>query len=187
MQLRKSIQNSFRRLFAQVPYKDITITQICREANVSRGALYDYFANKEAIASSIVEDEVIEPQKLLMQSIPIQQYKSSPQILTEMIYQPIYQNRDFYIRLNKIDNGSLLIRVLTEGFMSLNEDILKSYKLQKDEECYAHYFFAVSNAALVSKWLDNGMDITPARLCHLFNKWTLRYWLDSMPNKLEWM
>ena len=187
MQVKKSIQNSFRKLFAQVPYKDITITQICRDANVSRGAFYDYFPNKEAIANSIVEDEVVEPQKILMRSVPIGQYKSSPQILTEMLYQPIYQNGDFYTRLNKIDKGSLLVRMLTEGFMSLNEEILKSYKLPQDEERYASFFFAVSNAELVSKWLDNGMDITPARLCRLFNKWTLHYWLEIRPNKMDWM
>lgn len=187
MQVRKSIQNCFRKLFAHMPYKDITITQICKEANVSRGAFYDYFTDKEAVVSSIVEDEVIEPQKLLQRSVPISQYKSSPQILTELLYQSIYQNKGFYVRLNKIDNGALLVRMLTEGFMSLNEEILKSFKLPKDEEYYARYFFAASNAALVSKWLDNGMDITPTRLCHLFNKWTLHYWRDVMPNKMDWM
>ena len=187
MLVKESIQNSFRKLFEQMPYKDITITQICKDANVSRGAFYDYFADKEAVVGSIVTEEIIEGPKLLMQSVPINQYKSSSQILVEMLYSAIYQNKDFYIQLNKVDNGVLLVKLLTLGFMSLNKEVLISYKLPKDEERYAHYFFAVSNAALVGKWLDNNMDITPARLCHLFNKWTLRYWLDIIPNKPDWV
>jgi hypothetical protein len=57
----------------------------------------------------------------------------------------------------------------------------------EDEKRYGALFFAVSNAHLISKWLDNGMDVTPDRLAQLYSKWTRRYWFDVSPNKMGWM
>ncbi|MDR1358304.1 MAG: TetR/AcrR family transcriptional regulator [Coriobacteriales bacterium] len=187
MPIRDSIQNCFRELVISTPYEKITVTSLCRRVNISRAAFYDHFNSKDAILFSLVEHDLYMPNHQMMQSIPTRKLKSAPQILMEMIYQTIQRNSLFYLKLNRIDKGRLLIATLTELFSALNDNVLADFDLPEDEKRYSAFFFAVSDAHLISKWLDNGMDVAPARLAQLYNKWTLRYWFDVNPEKMGWM
>lgn len=51
-----SIKESATRLLVTVPYHDITTDKIAEMAGVSIGSLYQFFANKEAIISAVMDD-----------------------------------------------------------------------------------------------------------------------------------
>jgi AcrR family transcriptional regulator len=187
MSVRESIQSCFRELVISMPYEKITVTSLCKRVNISRAAFYDYFSSKEAILFSIVEHDLYTPSHQMMQTISTRRYKSAPQMIMELIYRAIQQNSAFYLKLNKIDKGGLLIAMVTELFSALNDDVLADFDLPEDEARYSAFFFAASDALLINKWLNNGMDVAPARLAQLYNKWTLRYWFDVSPEKMGWM
>jgi hypothetical protein len=65
--------------------------------------------------------------------------------------------------------------------------VLKDFDLPEDEKCYTGFFFSAANAALISRWLENDMNVEPARLAQLYNKWTLSYWQKASPVKQGWM
>jgi len=54
VQKRKDIALSCRALFLTNNLKDITISQIAKTAGVSKGSIYDYYANKEEILFELV-------------------------------------------------------------------------------------------------------------------------------------
>ena len=186
MTIREGIKRSFKELVFIETYEEITVVSICKKASISRAAFYDCFANKEAVLVSIVEDEIVGPQLLIRHTLPTTKIKSSPQIMLEMIYQNVKNNSAFYQHINKVEKGSLLKRIITDGFAAMNKGILQDYDLPEDEKHYCGFFFAAANAALISRWLDNGMDIEPARLSQLFNKWTLSYWQKVSPDMTDW-
>jgi AcrR family transcriptional regulator len=185
--VRKSVQDCFRELAISMPYETISVTLLCKRANVSRTAFYDAYVNKEAVLSSIVEDDIVRSQHLLHQMIPVIKRDSSPQIMAELIYQNIRENAHFYLRINKAEKGALLIRAITERLIIWNNVVLKDFDLPDDEKHYTALFFSVANATLISKWLENNMDMEPARLAYLFNKWTLNYWQKASPVKQGWL
>lgn len=187
MNAQESIQQCFFKLVLLMPYKSITITTICKEANVSRASFYDFFPNKEAVLASIVEEDLIVPAKQLRQIIPTTRIKSAPQILGELVYQNISKHADFYKAVNKVDEGILLIKTITNGLASFNKTVLEDYELSDDEKWYTSYFFASSNAILISKWLDRGLDINPSQLGKWYNRWTQPYWQSATPFKTDWM
>ncbi|MDR1015438.1 MAG: TetR/AcrR family transcriptional regulator [Coriobacteriales bacterium] len=187
MIVRQSIQNCFRELALSTPYEDISVTRICKETGVSRASFYDSFQNKETVLSSIVQDDVVDSQHRMLETIPTFRIKSSPQILMELIYQSIADHERFYSRINRVEHGSLLVRILTERLSALNDVVLKDFELPDDEKAYTAFFFSAANASLISRWLTRKMDVEPTRLAHLFNKWTLSYWQKISPVKQEWM
>ena len=49
------MENSLLNLMAQKAYQDITVTDICREANIPRRTFYHYFGNKEDVLEAMIE------------------------------------------------------------------------------------------------------------------------------------
>jgi len=186
MPIKEAIESCFRDLVIDEHYKDVTVVAICKKASVSRAAFYDFFINKEAVLESIVRDEIVTPMRMLYETIPKIKIKSTQLIMTEVAYENISKNRAFYSKINKVEKGSLLIRVITNEIITLTEPILQDFHIDDDEKSYTAFFFSAASAMLISQWLERDLDIEPARLSQLFNKWTLRYWQEESPVKLQW-
>jgi AcrR family transcriptional regulator len=187
MTVKNAIKDCFRQLIVILPYNNISVSLICRETSISRASFYDYFSDKEAIISSIVNDNLITPQIVLLETIPLSQFKSRSQISMELLFGNIRDDAEFYTRINRVESGGLLVRTLTRGFQTIISDVFCDLKLQDDEEHYAALLFANSTAVLISEWLCRGMDIYPAQLAQLHNKLTMHWWQDVMGDKLAWL
>ncbi|MDR1088306.1 MAG: TetR/AcrR family transcriptional regulator [Coriobacteriales bacterium] len=183
---KETIENSFVELFMSLSYSSISVALICKAAHVSRTTFYDSFSGKEAVLTKIVEDDIVKPLLSISNNMDMGTIKSAPTLLMELIYKNIQHKADFYLRLNRLDNGALLQKILTSGFMTLNNEILEKSSISEDEKRYAGFFFASSNATLVGHWLSNSLDVTPETLARFYNKWTMHYWLETYPGKLDW-
>ena len=60
VQKRKDIALSCKNIFIKRGIKDLTISQIAKEAGVGKGTIYDYFKNKEDIVFEIVNIMMVE-------------------------------------------------------------------------------------------------------------------------------
>jgi len=70
----EEIAHCFSEILNEMPYENITITQLCKRINIPRNTLYRYFTGKEAILQYLLEDTLI---KLLKASIQIEGKKTS--------------------------------------------------------------------------------------------------------------
>lgn len=59
-QSRENIKDTALELFARQGYHSTTISQIARQAGVSKGLMYNYFTSKEDLVKKLVEEEVTE-------------------------------------------------------------------------------------------------------------------------------
>jgi AcrR family transcriptional regulator len=184
---KETIKSSFVEMFMSMSFSSISVAMICKAAHVSRTTFYDSFYGKEAVLKEIVEDDIVKPLLGIGNNIDMKTIKSAPTLLMELIYKNIQNKADFYLRLNMLENGALLQNILTFGFMTLNNEVLKSSSISEDEKRYAGFFFASSNATLVGHWLSNNLDVAPEMLARFYNKWTLNYWLGFYPDKRDWM
>ena len=55
IQKKAHMETSLLNLMTQRPYQDITVTDICREANVPRRTFYHYFGSKEDVLEFMIE------------------------------------------------------------------------------------------------------------------------------------
>jgi AcrR family transcriptional regulator len=184
---KEAIKSSFVEMFMTMSYGSVSVAMICKAAHVSRTAFYGSFYGREAVLREIVEDDVVKPLSSIRNNMDMRTIKSASTLLMELIYKSIQNKADFYLRLNMLDNGALLQKILTSSFMTLNNEVLENSSVSEDEKRYAGFFFASSNATLVGRWLSNNLDVTPEMLAKFYNKWTLSYWLEAYPGKLDWM
>jgi len=181
-----SVANSFRNLVVATPYEKITVSMICKAANVSRTAFYSCFSDKDDLVARLLEDDIVEPVRTMRRMLPTRKIKSAPQLVTEQIYLGFTKNRDYYIRINAVDGHRFIIQTLADKLSQLNTEILREYNITDQEKYYMGYFYAASNAVLISRWIDNGMDVEPTVLCSYYNKWTSHYWQQINPEKIDW-
>jgi AcrR family transcriptional regulator len=180
------IKVGFRALVSTMPYDKITVVSICQRCNIPRASFYDCFTDKDAVLYGIIHDDLAEPSRLLINTLPTGKIKSAPQLLTELIFDAIRDNAAFYAQINKVEHGSLLIRSLIRAFSGLNQLYTANLDLPADEKHYTEFFFAATSAELISHWLSNGLDLKPAHLAKLYNKWTLQYWQSGLPKSMVW-
>jgi AcrR family transcriptional regulator len=187
MTVKSAIRDRFKDCVAQNDYDDITITMICQKTNISRAAFYTYFHSKEEVVRSIVSEDLLLPELQMRDTIDTNAIKSAALILTEMIYTKISSNREFYKKINMVDGGNLLRNAITESFVILNRAVTKDYDLPEDERRISGFFFSAANAALISQWLNDDLDIAPTRLAQLYLKFTRNYFWSVSPYKKDWM
>jgi AcrR family transcriptional regulator len=181
-----AIERSFRSLLLKMPYEKITISLICEAAGVSRTAFYKCFSDKEDVVEELIDKDIVQPLCTLREMLPTQQIKSAPQLITEQIYRGFVNNKEYYTCVNNIDGHRFLLKNLVDKLHALNTEILEEYNLPKLEKYYMAYFYAASNAILISKWIENGMDVEPSAMSSYYNKWAQHYWTQTAPIKRDW-
>ncbi len=187
MDAKSAIEAAFRELVLQMPYAKITVTEICRNANLSRKTFYDNFQDKEGVLQAIFEDDVVKPILTMNTLLTSKQSRDMMGVYMQNIYVPIYEDKEFYRRLVRPMKGvdDTFIRVVTNSLVELNMAIMKGAAISSDlEREYVAYYFASSQAMFIQKWIFDGMPFTPQELGSLYEKMTGFYWRDNSKNLL---
>jgi AcrR family transcriptional regulator len=159
---RLTIRDALLRLMTRCPYADISITQICREAQVVRQTYYRNFEFKEDILAFHFDT------------------------LFQTYFQTYYRGRSddtlgqllsFFNYMR--ENGALLRLVQENGLFSMLEVTItknlprfigiEQIALVEDERVapYLTAFIATAMCALLAKWVRNGFAETPSWMAHL--------------------
>src|SRR5438445_10456259 len=68
---RRQILEGAKRVFAARGYHDTNISHICDDLGIARGTLYQYFDNKRALFSAIIEDLLARLRAAVLQTPPL--------------------------------------------------------------------------------------------------------------------
>ena len=110
----------------KMPYFKITVTEICREAHLSRKTFYDNFQDKEEILEAIFEDDVVKPILTMNSLLSVNQSRDLMEMYMQNVYTPICNDKEFYQRLVRPMKGvdDTFIRVVTNSLEKLNHHIM---------------------------------------------------------------
>jgi AcrR family transcriptional regulator len=184
--VRESIINSFKSQVLKKPYDKITIGDICEAASVARTVFYTYFDNKHDLLCRIIYDELMEPILHIRSALPADRIKSAQQLIMEQIYCNILANKEFYSRINIINNHMVLTSIITEQLDNMNSVILQHPDVSELEARYFTYFCAAAQAMLICKWIENDYDVEPTQLAQFYRKWIMGYWADIIHFDPKW-
>jgi len=183
-----SIKQSFKALVVLRSYDRFTVSDVCQQAGVSRKTFYAHFQDKRAVVSRIFVDEALKPVEELHRLLHAEDLKSAPKLLTEHMYQSMYDDREYYTRLVGRNADYTFVDIVTAEIAKMNHSLLASYNVTDTEREYMAYFFAAAQAMLMFKWIREGMRITPQQMAQYFIKWSVRSWIDvnSNPQRFNW-
>ena len=168
------VKREYRVMVASTALGDITVSELCRRAGVSRKTFYTYFKDRDDVLVQIIQDDIATPVKQLFPLFGTANEAVSTQIFHEKLYTTIYENRDFYQRVVTQNRERIFVHALQTCIMDCNafvNELLGGSKTKKFE--YASRFLAAGQTAIVVKWIREGMDVPPAEIASWFNEWSI--------------
>mgnify|MGYP000847447750 FL=1 len=158
LQSRRMITEALLRLMKKEPYVNITITQICLEAQVVRQTFYRNYHSKQEVLECFV-----------MQLIDEYQSKYAPgndmQHNLEQLFTYIPFSQELLLLLKQNGLFFLLEDAFSQYLDTATEKIVFMELLGSSRyHCYLKDFIIFTMLSILSRWIDNGFSETPAEL-----------------------
>lgn len=157
----KAITDAFLLLLQEKSLNKITVTEICKEADINRGTFYAYYNDPFDLMKSM-EDEMIDK---MMSVINNSKDDSLFEILNLII-----KNKEFYkIILNEKSSSRVLNTILNSTYEST---IAAEKQLPNADETQIEYFFTYTTGGtieVIRKWINDDMKIPIEKVVNILN------------------
>ncbi len=161
---KKAIRDGFLRLLAEKPIEKISVTEICREADINRGTFYAHYSDPYALKRSLemqlaeaMQQRLIESGETRLSSLQTMRLLKEHEELCRVFAGP-YGDYDAMLKV---------IRQYAEGY--LEEKILFLGELSEPmTECLKGLLVSSISTA-VKYWFDTGMKETPERVAYVLD------------------
>lgn len=155
------LKDSLLELLKEYPVSKITVTQLCKLADINRGTFYTYYENAEDLLHQTEQEMLAEIMQYVMSLSPAMPFVD---MITELI-KYVFRNKEFCAVLFS-ENGD------TEFFKKvvdlLREDCLSywmtEYSVTRARADMAFTFAVNGGSGLVTEWAAGNLEITPEEL-----------------------
>lgn len=170
---KKAIKDSLINLLETKEIHQVTVTDICKNADINRGTFYTHYKDAYDLLESM-EDELFNQVLEYINENPIEDYKDS---LLIKALELISENKDLCkVLFCKQRDDRFLDRLIYLANKANFEHIYNnSNKLNK-----AHFNYYIRHAvgggvAIVQAWLENDLPESPAEIVKILN--SMSYWI----------
>lgn len=180
MTIKDEIKKSFICMVSENEEK-MTISSLCQRLNISRKTFYKYYNDKYDLIHQIIYDDIFEYLTYLSK---IEGVKADDSIfvLTSM-YTRIYENREFYKKLNLMETN-LFLDIFYEETYKLNKSLFTKEGKEEAEWEYQCFLAANSGKHIIEKWMNDNFVLPPRKVAELFYKYVTRAWIEDI-NKYQ--
>ncbi len=162
MSTKDEIMNGYVDLVLKESTSKVSVTEICRQCNVSRKTFYYYFIDRCDLLESIFIEDVEIPLKIAMEK----ELTARDYLLT--FYKHFLLKRDFYIIAMKENGQNSMFENIIERLEKINIKKYEPYLHDVKQREYVAYKFAASQAMLLKKWMLSGMVESPEFMADVF-------------------
>lgn len=164
------IKNSLLELMRERSISKVTVTDICKKANINRNTFYSHYANQFELLSNI-EDELYEE---IRQVVEHTMNLEASEKLSYEICKYIKANRNICeVLFSENGDKDFLERIL---YISHDFNIEKWKKEEKhiDQKLFDNWytFTAYGSMAVIKKWVKSGMKESPSKIAAFIDKAT---------------
>ena len=181
LQTKKSILAAAQKIFTERGFAKASLSDIAREANVTRGAIYWHFENKSELLAALMEEEATK----------VNIYNTLRQAVEENQRDPLGLLKKWALSHLTDEAASLFTSTLAATIEHAMISGVKSDVREKIIEMMQERFFVVSEAlrlAVVQKQLPVDLDVDAAAnfLCALVSGMIDHYRLGLMKHQLTY-
>lgn len=167
----KKIINTFRELVMKKDFEKLLVAEISKAAGISRKTFYQYFKDKNEIVEHIVYGSIIQPMKHMRNLSGTFEFPSLT--IMSWLYEQLYKDRLFYSRISRFTGQNSFLELMLSFTSDLVYERFKSLNISEQEKEYSIYFYAASHTMVLTKWMNDGMKITPEEMASFYEKWTI--------------
>ncbi|URZ04588.1 TetR/AcrR family transcriptional regulator [Clostridium felsineum] len=168
---KKVIKQSLIDLLKNRPIDKVTVTDICKTADINRSTFYTHYSNPYNLLESI-ENELFEKVK---KSIGTNEIETT----VNEIFNAIANNKELFKVLFSSHKD---YRFLIKFFGTLYNNSIETFKSYFNVECgidleYLYRYIITGSAAISYTWIKNGLKESPDEMGSLVNK-LIRHTMD---------
>ncbi|WP_206093429.1 TetR/AcrR family transcriptional regulator [Paenibacillus yonginensis] len=164
------IKESLLKLLTERSINKVTVTDICREANINRNTFYSHYANQFELLSTIENDLYEDIKQVVINSSNLK----TPEKLSYELCKYIKANKTICeVLFSEHGDKALLERIL---YISHDLTIerwkqeLKYFDQPLFESWYT--FTAHGSIAIIKKWVNSGLKESPSKIADFIDKAT---------------
>lgn len=153
---KKVIIDAFLMLLQEKNLNKITVTDICKKADINRGTFYSYYNDPFDLMRSI-EEEMIEK---MLSTINISGDESLQNMLNE-IFNLILENKEFCkILFNEKNSSYVLSTLLNSAYEKKIEEIKQQFPNANETQLEYYYTYTTGGTIeIIRKWINDDMKI----------------------------
>ncbi len=144
---------------------NISVTEICEKAEVSRKSFYRYFQDRYSLVETIFIREIEGPMRAEINM------GMGYEEITTAIYRNFLSKKDFFMIAMKEEGKNTLFDDIISRIQKLNMEIFNIGLENSTTIEYLSYKYAATQAMLLKKWMVDGMKESPEFM-------TKVYWKD---------
>ena len=162
---KRAIRDSFIELQQQKPIEKISVTEICKSADINRGTFYSHYSDPYDLRKSL-EQELVDTIESRIREMGVEKLEYA------QVFQLFRENKE----LCKIfagpyaDKAALLDIVLkqTDKYIDTHKEYIVN--ATETQVSYLRALLASSIAISIHKWFNNGLDSDPAEIADILER-----------------
>lgn len=163
---KKIIKESLLHLLQTKKIHQITVTDICKKANINRGTFYTHYSDAYDLLKTM-EDELFDEILKYIEETSIEEYKN---VLLLKVLELIYDNKDLskILLCQNLDND-IMDRII---YLANKAEIDKLISSPKIDDVFLDYFIKYSVGgvlAIIKGWLESDLNESPKYIMELIN------------------
>lgn len=170
---RMVLKESFIKLLEKKDITQISIKEICEEADVNRATFYAHYNDQYDLMRKI-EDEFIDNINVLFTEIDHRNKNGNAVLLAERIFEYIKENAKLCkLLLSERGDFRFQKQIITLVYDIIITELTGDNKITKEDAEYVYAFTITGCIGIVQKWLDEDMKKSSHFLAEMVIKLTL--------------
>jgi len=151
------IKESFINLLEKKDISQITIKEICENADINRATFYAHYSDQYDLLRKI-EDEFLDNIRNYINELDQKKYKDNPVLLAEKVFGYIKENAKL-CKLLLSERGGLNFqkRVMILLYDTIIDELTGKSRISREDAEYAYSYTITGCIGIVQKWIDDGM------------------------------
>lgn len=166
------LKESFIKLLEKKEISQITIKEICENADINRATFYAHYSDQYDLLKKI-EDELLDNVNAYLAELD-QIDKMSNVLITEKIFEYIKENAQLCkMLLSERGDFSFQKKVMALVYDKIISELTDYHKISKEDAEYVYSFTITGCVGIVQKWLDDDMKKSAHFMAEMVIKLTL--------------
>lgn len=167
------LEDSFIRLLEKKDIAQISIKEICENADINRATFYAHYSDQNDLLRKI-ENKLLENINAHLAGLGAKNTEVSDVLIAERIFEYIQENaRLCKLLLSERGDFTFQKQIMTVVYDKIITKITDDNKITKEDAEYVYSFTITGCVGFVQKWLNDGMKKPPRYMAETVIKLTL--------------
>lgn len=162
----KAIKESMLKLMKEKPLEKISVTDICREADINRSTFYTHYVDIKALHLALEKDAA----SVYLSTLAMYRYDTATDDMVRQMLRLLKEKKDIFALLYSDQSTGIAMKMIIDTTRERTLPIWeKKSNLSKEELDYLFEYFMAGTNAVLKKWVNSNYSLPEDRLLQLID------------------